>query len=74
MREEKYYKINKKKKICILLVSILVLIKKNNGYAAITVGGSMMQGINIMMGFSSTMYINSNEGMAWGWIWDLVKI
>ncbi len=40
MREEKYYKINKSKKICILLVSILVLIKKNNGYAAITVGGS----------------------------------
>ncbi len=40
MREEKYYKINKSKKICILIVSILVLIKKNNGYAAITVGGS----------------------------------
>lgn len=35
MREERYYKINKK--ICILLASILVLVEKNNGYAAITV-------------------------------------
>jgi hypothetical protein len=38
MREERHYKINKK--ICILLASILVLVEKNNGYAAITVGGS----------------------------------
>ncbi len=32
MGEERYYKI-----ICILLASILVLVEKNNGYAAITV-------------------------------------